>query len=407
MLREYAPNELLMNEVKRINWFLDKVNKDKSWPLGQYQIPVELSENSRFEWGALPAANDIPLAQYAKPYVSAPKQLLGSMIFDQMDLLRHQGDVKKSFLSILPQKVNQFTKRMSEKINLSLLGDGSICPLTANGTVGGLVTVGKTKVTLFTEREKIQIKDADSVAVAGYVRGIDVNAGTFSLYNAATGGAVVDLSAYTTVQAAKVYVVDAMNSGPTSLVQICFSAANGGADSLYGGAMVKSASPVFQPYFADLSAATTGATFLAALYDAFYEAEEMGRGGIMKEVLVPYQAFKSIAKATETFRKFEMGKTETTFGSSTVELTGPHGSLKVRSARGIPSDKAFLIDYDAITIASRGELIKKANPMSPLEAFEIRNTTGYQYIVDKMAEFELIVKAPANMGGLKIASAIA
>lgn len=407
LLREYAPNELLVNEIARINWLVSKLKKDTKWPLGQYQIPLETNEASRFEWGALPAANDIPQAAYAKPYVNGPKQLLGSMLFDQVDLERHQGDLKKSFLSILPQKINQFTERMTEKINLALLGDGSVCPLTANGTVGGLVTVGKTKVTLFTEREKVDIKGTSTAVLkTGYVRNIDVNAGTFYLYSAPTGGAVVDVSMETTALGAKVYTVGATVERATSLVDIIFSSANGGADSLYGGNLVKNVSAVFQPYFSDISSATTGATFIAALYDSLYECEEMGRGGIQKEVLVPYQAFKAMAKAAESGRKFEMGKTETVYGSSSIELTGPHGTMKVRAARGVPADKAMFVDYDALVLASRGEMIKKANPMSSEEAFEIRNTTGYQYIVDKKAEFELIVTNPQKLGGLKIASSI-
>lgn len=408
LLKEYAPNDLLKNEVSRINWFLNKLKKDTQWPLGQYQIPLETQEASRFEWGALPAANDIPIAAYAKPYVSAPKQLLGSMIFDQVDLERHSGDMKKSFLSILPSKINQFAERMSEQINMGILSDGSICPVTANCTVGGLVTVGKSRVTLFTGGQKIQLLGTGGATLkTGYVRNIDVNAGTFLVYNAATGGAVVDLSAMTLALATKVYAVGATVERATSLVDICFSAANGGADTLYGGSLVKSASAVFQPYYSDLSSATTGATFLTALYDALYECEEMGRGGIQKEVLLPYQAFKAVAKANEGNRKYEMGKTESIYGTSSVKLTGPHGDMTVRAARGIPVDKAFFVDYNALTIASRGELIKKANPMSDQEAFEIRNTTGFQYIVDKKAEFELIVTNPQKLGGLKIAAAIA
>jgi hypothetical protein len=274
LLREYAPNDLLTNEVARINWVLKKMKKDPKWPLGQYQIPVELSEASRFEWGALPAANDIPIASYGKPYVSAPKQLLGSMLFDQVDLERHNGDMKKSFLSIIPGKVKQFAERMSEQINIAILGDGSLCSLTADGTVGGLVTVGKARVTLFTAGQKVTIDDDNSSPVSGYVRTIDVNAGTFLLYNAATGGAVVDLSGYSTAQNAKVFAVGAQSDRCTSLVDIIFSAANGGADTLYSGSLVKSASAVYQPYFSDISSSTTGANFLSSLYDSLYESEE-------------------------------------------------------------------------------------------------------------------------------------
>jgi hypothetical protein len=101
-----------------------------------------------------------------------------------------------------------------------------------------------------------------------------------------------------------------------------------------------------------------------------------------------------------------MGKSESSYGSSSVTLTGPNGDMKLRTARGVPTNKAMLIDWDAVTIASRGELIKKANEMSSQDAFEIRNTTGYQYIVDKKAEFEVVVTNPQALGGLKIATTI-
>jgi hypothetical protein len=375
------------------------------WGYGQYQLPLETQEASRFEWGALPSATDIPVAAYSKPYIDKPKALLGSMIFDNADLERHQGDMKKSFLSIMPAKGKQFAERMTEKINMSLLSDGSICSVTANGTAGGLVTVGKARVTLFTGGEKIQITNSTPATVTGYVRNIDVNAGTFSLYNAASGGAVVDCSTMTLALSAKIYIVGATSERVTSLVDIIFSAANGGKDTLYNGNLTKSVSAVFQPYFADLSSYTTGATLIPALYDALYECEEMGRGGIQRELVLPYNVFKVIAKASETNRKYEMGKESVVYGSSAVQLTGPHGQMILRAARGVPQDKAMFLDYSALAIVSRGDVIKNANVQGD-EFFTLRNTTGYQFIMDKKAEFELAVLNPQKLGGLKLATTI-
>lgn len=407
LLKEYNTNEVLENEIKKLNWLLPKLKKDNQWSLGEYTLPAETQQNSRFEWGALPAQSDIPKAAYAKPVISAPKQLLGSLHFDQQDLSRHNGDLKKSFLSIMPGKLKQFTERMNEQINLSVLGDGSLCSVTANSTAGGVVTVGKAKIGYFTGGQKVSLLGTGlATLVSGYVRSINVNAGTFLLYNAATGGAVVDLTNYTTAAVTKVYQVGATTERVTSLMDIIFSAATGGADTLYGGSLVKADSAVFQPYYNDIAASNTAATFISSLYDSYFEMVEMGRSGVNKEVVMPFHAFKAVAKHLEGSRQYAMEQMSGAYGSKALKLIGPDGDMVLRAARGIPTTKVFLMDYDAVTLISRGELIKKANPMSDKEAFEIRATTGYSYVVDKMAEFELAATNLQALGGLTIASAI-
>lgn len=403
MLKEYMPNELLLNEVEKLNWFLKKLKRDSNWGYGPYQIPAETQEYSRFEWGQLPAANDIPGAKYAKPEVTSPKELFGSMIFDNKDLERHDGDMKKSFLQIMPNKVRQFAQRMEEQANIALLGDGSIALATANSTAGGVVTVGK-RIGVFTNGMKVTMK-AGASTVSGYVNNIDISAGTFKLVTAPGGSTGVDLTAYTVAAGTVVYLPNGNVERMTSIIDIVFPESMGGADTLYNNAVVKADSPVFQPYTTDLSTATTGANFLSALYDFYFDVEELGRSGVRKEVIVPFYAFKAIAKATETSRKYEAADVETTYGSKSIKLTGPNGAMIVTGARGLAPGKMICMDWDAVVLASRGELIKKAKKLGD-DFFEVRNTSGYQFIVDKKLEAELIATNLQALAGAKIATAI-
>lgn len=403
MLKEYMPNELLTNEVEKLSWFIKKVKRDSNWGYGPYQLPAETQEYSRFEWGQLPAATDIPGAKYAKPEVTSPKELFGSMIFDNKDLERHDGDMKKSFLQILPGKIRKFVERMEEQANIALLGDGSICALTANGTVGGIAKVGK-KIGVFTNGMKVTLK-AGASTVSGYVNNIDINAETFKLVTAAGGSTAVDISAYTTAAGAVVYLPGGNTERMTSLIDIVFPSTMGGSDTLYGGAITKADSPIFQPFVTDLSSATTGAQLLSALYDFYFDVEELGRSGLRKEVIVPYYAFKAIAKETEDNRRFAKADVETTYGSKSILLTGPNGDMKVTAARGMALGKIVCVDWDALVLASRGELIKKAKKLGD-DFFEIRNQSGYQFIVDKKLEAELIATNLQALGGAKIATSI-
>lgn len=409
LLKEYAPHALIERETEKLSWLLKKLKKDRSWaPGSNYQIPAELTPGGAMRWGSYAAADDIQQAQVAKPYISAAKALVGSMIFDQADLERHKS-LEKSFLSILPKKLNKFTERMAEQINVALLGDGSIgSTIAPDATAGGVVTVSKGTAAFLENRMKIEVDDGNSDPVVGYVRGLDANAGTFTLYDAATSGSVVDLSAYDIAQSAKIYLVggSVSTARPTSMVDLIFSAANGGADTLYSAQITKADSPIYQPYFSDISSASTGSDFLSALYDSYFEMEEIGRGGHNKEVVVPFHAFKACVKALDVNRHFSAKDEEVSYGSRAIKLMGPEGDMTIRGARGVPAAKALLIDWDAVSVACYGELIQPGKKVGGSESFEIRNSTGYQMIVDKKAEFELVGHDLQKLGGLKIATSI-
>lgn len=401
MLREYAPNQLLENEIIKLNWFIRKVKKDPNWSLGAYQIPIEMSENSRFEFDALPASNDIPGATYALPEVSSPAELFGSLKFNNKDLERHDGDLKKSFLSIAPKKIKQFVTRLEEQASLSMLGDGSICTLTANGTVGGVATVNRPW--LLTNGQKVILRTSSALVATGYVNNIDINAKTFKLVTAAGGSTGVDISGQTTALSSKVYTPGAQTKRFTSLIDIVFPTAMGGADTLYGGAIVKANSPVLQPFVKDISASTTRAALKASLFSFYYEAEQMGRNE-NRELLVPYSVFQALALETEGTRQRTGDDVKTTVGAKSMKLQGPDGDMVVTAIRDMVDGFCVVMDWDSVVLASRGELIKKANKMGG-DFFEERATSGYTYIVDKKMEAELIVTAPGKLAGAKVATA--
>ena len=404
MLKEYANNEILENKILKNNWFINKVKKDPKWSLGAYQIAVETQENSRFEFGALPASNDIGGALYAKPEVNSPAELLGAIKWNQKDLERHTGDLKKSFLQIAPNKLKQFAQRMEETASLVMLGDGSLCNVTADATGLGVVTCDR--VWLLSADQKITITETvtDTTTVTGYVKrgSIDINAGTFTLVTAIGGAVAVDCSGLDVANLPKVFVVGSATKKFTSLIDIVFPASLGGADSLYSGAITKADSPVYQPYAKDLSASTTYAALRNSLFDFYYTAEQMGRSE-NDELLVPYSVFKALALAPESQRQLLPDSVKHAFGAKSMRLQGPDGDMVVTGIRDMQNGYVVKMDWDAVVLASRGSLVKNVNMSG--EYFEERATTGYTYIQDKKMEAELIVTAPYKLAGAKVAAA--
>lgn len=404
LLREYAPNDLLENTIKKYNYFINKVKKDAQWGLGAYRLPIELQENSRFEFGALPASDDIQGALYDNLEVSNPAELLGSMRFLQKDLERH-SDLKKSFLQIAPGKIKQFSQRMNETASISMMGDGSLMHVTADCSNVGVCAVDR--VWLLTADQKITIKETvnDTTAVTGYVKrgSIDINAGTFVLVTAPGGSTGVDCSGIDLANEPKVYVVGATTKRFTSLIDIVFPAALGGADTLYGGSLVKADSPVLQPFAKDISSASTAQELKEALFDWYYTAEEMGRSE-NSEVLVPYNVFKALAQSTELQRQLTSDSVSTVYGAKSMMLQGPDGDMKITGVRDMNKGYIVKMDWDAVVLASRGALIKNAKMSGDYFEERTAGSVGYSYIVDKKLEAELIVLAPAKLAGAKVAT---
>lgn len=392
LLKRYQPYTLLIDTLKKKNYFWNTVRKSQGWKGGILEVPFEGGEYSSLEMGQLTASSDVASAKYLMGTVSVPKELHGTMKFYEKDLDRH-GDLEKSYLEIVPAKVDQFIARMGERISIMLLADGAVAAATLDGTAGGVLAVDRPEH--FTLGEKVEIKDADTAAVQGYVTAIDMAAKTIKVETARSAGAAVNLSAFTVAAKAKVYIPGASgNEGFTSLGSQLLSAANGGSTNIHG--LAKSASPILQAQ-QHSGASMTASNILDKLIDFHYDTVQLGKGE-PNEILVSFAHFKAIAK------KLEQGKASASlteksagYGFRSVAIVGPQGELKITALRDMPTDRMYMLDWAGIDFHG-DKFFERKRHLDGNEYFLERATSGYAYLVDTKFYGDLVVRAPAKQG---------
>ena len=390
MIKKYMPYQLLNEEFKKRMFFWKKVKKDSGWEGGNLEVPLVQNEASSLNWGLLTDAADIAQANYTLGNLTSQPELWGSMIFNEKDLRRHKS-MEKSYLKILPGKIEEFVSRMAERVSIQLLDDGSVSQATADGTAGGQITVAKPF--LFSVGEKVEVLDDDTAAVVGYVQSVDINTGILELDTTRPGGTDVDLSAYTVAANARVIVPEADSEGMTSLASQLLSPANGGSANIAG--VSKASHPMLQARNISGSG-FTASTFLNDTFDAMYDISARGRGNIT-EILVSYNNYRLMAAEIETSRRYAKGESAAGYGFRSVRLIGPEGELTITALRDMPDDKMYFMDWSAL---------KFFHPMNAFERKRIngeefyveRLTTGYTYIVDVRFAGDLLVHQPSHCG---------
>ncbi len=272
--------------------------------------------------------------------------------------------------------------------------------------------MGVDKIDRFEIDQHCVIDDGNSTSLDVYVIAITVNttaaqdaAGTrgFVTFSAARGSTFVDLTAYTVAQAAKFYhdgVTDGAGNFTTfvSIRMALLSAANGGAANIHG--VSKLAYPILQAVNVDGSD-ITATNILDKLFDAYRKVREKAKGRAT-EFLMSYKHWGSVMKVLQAqkgaYQVVEdpkaslYGWTETMIASTT---TGQ--ALKVVAIQEMDDDIIPIMDWRSITFRTNGFFKKRKSP-NGLEYFEIRNTTGYQYIVDISLFGEMEFRKPGQCG---------
>ena len=386
MLTQYLPNDLITEEFAKENFLWNLFEKDRSWKNGtDYVIPWEFAKSADMQMGGLVLDADIgDLGVYKKAVKTNQPQLFGALKFQQKDLERY-GDLKQSFLKLLPGKVSDFTEYMKFVVPCILLRGGAICTATANGTVGGVLAVDRPQYLMLNQR--VMIKDNDSVAVIGFIRSIDMTAKTITVYNARTGGAVVDLSTYTIAQKAKVFIPGADTENFSTFQSYLLPAALGGSDTIHG--VSKSSAPILQPQLFDGST-WTSTNILDKLYDTYYDVKTLGKCK-ETELLVPYSVFKACSKVMQSSKRFVDGEKKSGYGFNQITLVGAEGEMKITGMVDMPNDSIYMINKDDFLIAG-DKFFEKNKQADGNEYFTVRGTGGYYHIMDIEARFDLIAK---------------
>ena len=396
MLNEFLPNELLKEEFIKRDFLLSKVEKQNDWLGGNLVVPFKAAGASSVAFGSLSASNDIAEDTYVRGGVSGHKEVWGSLIFNHRDLMEHEAISEQNFLKILPGTIEDFMDYMKNVVSVNLLNGAHFAKGTADGTVGGTLAVDRPD--RFMIGQKVSIDDDNSAPVTGYVSAIDMETFTVSFVTARGGVVAVDLSAYTLAQNVKCYNDGAQANSFGSLRGALLSAANGGDAALYG------VTKVLYPYLQAINVSGTAITatnIMQKVFDALTTVRQLGKGN-PSDLIMSYKNFASCIKVIEASkgafnvvpgsqRASQFGWTELEVGSVTK------GALKLVAVQEADDDVIMLVDWRALKFYSNGFFRKRMSP-DGIEYFEVRNTSGYQYIVDMCLFGELVVQRPSYCG---------
>ncbi len=403
MLNEYLTNEMLMEELVKRDFWLQKIAKDEDWKGGDVIVPFRGARASSVKFGGLTPANDIAQSQFVRGKINAYKEVWGSLIFNETDLQQHDGKMPEStFLKLLPDEIDNFMDYFKELVSFQLGAGPHFAKVTASASAAsGIFTVDR--IDRFILGMKVTIDDDDSSPTDGYVIGIDVSLSLVTL-SATRGGSAADFSAYTSGQNAKFYydgVWDGTtSSGFISIRDALLSNANGGAATLHG--QTKTAYPYLQAV--NVSGSSVSSTnIMEKLFDFYVTVRQKARGKA-EDLVMSYTNWGSCMKSqqiqkggfvvTEQPKKSEYGWMETTIAS-----TATGDVLKIVGVQEMPDTDIFALDWSSMKFLSNGGFKTRKGPQGNMY-HEIRNTTGFQYVVDTCLFGELQHTKPSNNGVL-------
>ena len=379
LLNEYLPNSLMMDELIKRDWFLSNMEIDNNWGGSKIVVPFRGANASTVEFGQLAGSSDISQSETVRGHIDSYVEVWGSLIFNHKDLMDHSGKIPETtFLKILPNELDMHLDYFKQVISQALGNGSHFAKFVTNGGVTGEIEVDH--IERFQLGQKLEIKDSNSVKLAVYVIAIDINGSTITV-SATRGGAGADVSAYTTAQAAKCYHPGVLDNGSfVSVREALLSAANGGSATLHG--VSKLAYPMLQAVQLN-GASVTASNILDKIFDGYTTVRRKARGNA-NTILVSFLHLGSIMKLLESQKgPFIVTKqpSASIYGWTEIEITTVKGVLKVVGIQELDDDCIFYLDLKSMTLRTRGGFKKRMSPEGR-EFFEIRNTTGYQYVID-------------------------
>lgn len=401
MLNEYLTNDLLKEELLKRDYILSKVQRNDNWKGGKLPVPFRGGRASSVKFGGLTAASDISQSTMVRGNITDYVEVWGSLVFNHRDLQEHNGKIPEStFLRILPDEIDDFMDYIKMCTSIQI-GSGphfaKVTDSTNNAT--GIMIVDR--IDRFEISQHCVIDDDNSTFLDVYVIAINVNTKAVTL-SATRGGAFVDLSAYTFAQNAKFYydgVTDGAGNFTTfiSLRQAFLSLANGGGAQLHG--VTKLSYPHLQAVNVDGSS-ITASNILDKLFDAYTEVRTRAKGNA-NTYLMSYKHLGSVMKLIETqkgpFKVKEGSTVASLYGWTEITITSVKGELTLVGIQEMDDDIIPIIDWSSMEFVTNGFFKKRVSP-DGIEYFEVRNTTGYQYIVDTSLFGEMMYKKVGHNG---------
>lgn len=414
MLNDFLPNELLKEELINRDWLLSKVEKDDTWVGassasgngGNLIVPFKAAGASSVASGALSASNDVAEDNYVRGVITTQQEVWGSMLFNHRDLMEHDSVSEKNFLKILPDAVNDFMDYMKNVVSVALLNGSWFAKTTAASTsAAGLIVVDRPD--RFVIGQKVIVIGVSNATT--YVSAININTKTITLVTARGGATAYDFSANNVASGAKCHNDGFQTSSFSDLRNALLSSANGGSSALYG--QTKVTYPYLQAVNIDGSG-VTAANIVEKLFHGFTLTRILGKGN-PTDIVMSYANLGFVMAVVEASKgaynvkpgsqkASQYGWTEIEIGSVTSQ------SLKFVGVQEMDDDIIMYIDWRGLKFYSNGFFRKRKSP-DGIEYFEVRATSGFQYIVDVCLFGDLVVHRPSYQGimyGVSIAAAL-
>lgn len=399
MVNEYLSEKLLKTELLKRDWFLQNIPQDTGWKGGSAIVPIRNQRATSVEFGSLAADTDVSEDGYGRGEVD-PVELYGTMIFNQGDLMDHEGKIpENTFLKILPNTVEDFVSYMKDCTSIAM-ADGYLAKLTADGNTGGTGLATVDFIDRFEIDQKVTLKDGDTSAADYYVTAVNVDTKVITL-SATRGGAAADISAFTTAQSAKIYHPGQDTLSFNNLRGLLLSSANGGDAAIHG--LTKTASPHYQAVNVS-GAAFTATNFLDEIFDAYVDIQQKARGGRCSTILMSLKNLGVIMKLVEVQKggfNVAPGQTKISeYGWTEIMLGSPAGVfLKFAGIQELADDVVYFLDMKSLEFKTK-HMFKRIKSPSGDDIYVKRATTGYQWVLDYALWGNLVCKKPANNGAI-------
>lgn len=411
MLDDYVPEKVIVEEVVKRDYILTNIERDDSWTgaggaggaaagvNAEYIVKFKAGQASSVSYGALTDETDVAEDKYVRGRITTQKEIWGTLMFNQRDLMENKKISEQKFLDILPECIETFADYFRGVVSVNLLNGDHFAKAVADGAAGGTIKVDRPD--RFTYNQKVYWKDADTAAVAGYVSAINMNTQivTFTAARDGAGGAT-DLSGYTLAGAAKAYNPGAQVAGTAflNLRSALLSLTNGGDTLLHE--VAKTAYPYLQAINID-GTDITATNIIEKIFDAMTTVRLFGKGN-PRTVLLSLRNFGSAIKAVEAkkgnFNVVPDSQKSDEFGWEEIMIGSVFkGALKLVGVHEMDDDIMIILDWRALKFASNG-FIQKVRTPDGLEYFVKRATSGYKYIMDICLFGELVVKIPSYCG---------
>lgn len=397
MLNDHLTPKLLTEELVKRMWFMSEVPMETDWKGGDLIVPFEGNPATSISFGQLTASNDIAEANFVRGSVTTQPEAWYSLILNQRDLQEHDGKIPEStYLRVMSDVLDRGMDFFKEALSYQFLGGPHIAKVTdSTNAASGVMVVDR--IERFYIGQKLVLDDDNSSTTDVYVTAVNLNSNAITL-SASRGGAAADVSAYTAGQNAKLYHPGGVSSTFTSMRSSLLSAANGGGTSLYG--QTKTAYPYLQCINVDGSDVTSS-NIVEKLFDFYVTVRRKARGKASKLVMSfrnwgycmkSQQIEKGAYKVVGEPKKAEYGWWETTIAS-----TKSGEALTLVAVQEMDDDIIVAFDPGSVKVHSNGGVKKHKTPDGN-EFYVVRNTSGYQYIIDIVFRGDAVWYGPTRNG---------